>query len=152
MHFAPVGDPAGEAADGEEYGEHRHGNANRAVDDAGIEIDVRIEFALDEVFVAEGHFLQLAGDVEDGVVDVPLVEQPLAHGLDDRRARVEIFVDSVTKAHQPEAARLVLGHVDVFLDVAAVFANLLEHGNAGFIRPAVEWPPQGADSRRNGRK
>src|SRR5688572_26107471 len=59
VHFNPVGDPAGKAAHGKKHREHADGDAEGAVDDAGIEIDVGIELALDKVLVAERDLLQL---------------------------------------------------------------------------------------------
>src|SRR3712207_2446239 len=53
-HLAPLGDPAGQPAEGEEHGEHPRREAHRPVDQAGVEVDVRVELALDEVVVGEG--------------------------------------------------------------------------------------------------
>src|SRR4026209_1316654 len=38
VHFDPVGDPAGEAAHGEEDGKHLDGDVEGPVDDAGVEV------------------------------------------------------------------------------------------------------------------
>ena len=78
VHLDPVGDPAGQAAHGEQHREHLHGNAEGAVDDAGVEIDVGIELPLDEVRVAEGDLLQFLGDVEQRIVDLQLRQQLVA--------------------------------------------------------------------------
>lgn len=51
VHFPPVGDPAGQSAQGKEHGEHVFGDVHYPVDDAGVEIDVGIEFAFDEVWI-----------------------------------------------------------------------------------------------------
>jgi hypothetical protein len=48
-HFHPLRDPARQAADREQHGEHVHRDAERLVDDARVEVDVRVELALDEV-------------------------------------------------------------------------------------------------------
>src|SRR4249919_1692665 len=45
----PVGDPSRGPRDGEHDGEHFRRNAQCLVDDARVEIDVRVELALDEV-------------------------------------------------------------------------------------------------------
>src|SRR5579862_3558547 len=42
-HLLPVRHPAGGARDGEQHGEHRARYPQRAVDDAGVEIDIGIE-------------------------------------------------------------------------------------------------------------
>src|SRR5262245_50296041 len=49
VHLDPVGNPAGEAAHGEEHSEHANRDPEGAVDDTGVEIDVGIELALDEI-------------------------------------------------------------------------------------------------------
>ena len=43
VHLAPVRDPAGQAPDREQHGEHAGREAHRLVDDAGVEVDVRVE-------------------------------------------------------------------------------------------------------------
>ena len=67
-HLAPLGDPAGQPADREQDREHADREAERAVDEPAVEVDVRVELALDEVRVAERDLLELAGDVEQLVV------------------------------------------------------------------------------------
>ena len=52
------------------------GNAERAVDDAAVEVDVRVELALDEVAVVERRLLELLGDVEQRIVDAELARAP----------------------------------------------------------------------------
>ena len=68
---------------------------------------------------------KLLGDVEDWIVDVPLGEQLVAGRFDDFRPRIEVLVDAMAEPHQLEIAVLVLGHVNVFLDVAAVLEDAL---------------------------
>jgi hypothetical protein len=38
--------------------------AHRAVDQAGVEVDVRVELALDEVVVVQGDLFEALGDVQ----------------------------------------------------------------------------------------
>src|SRR5690606_11952857 len=45
-HLPPLGDPAGEAADREQHGEHVGGEAHGLVDHAGVEVDDRVELTL----------------------------------------------------------------------------------------------------------
>src|SRR5205085_1444408 len=52
-HLDPLRDPPGSAWDGEEHREHVHRKTHRAIDDARIEIYVRVEPTLDEVFIFE---------------------------------------------------------------------------------------------------
>src|SRR5262245_43080800 len=42
-HLFPVRDPAGQAAEREHHREHVRRDAHRAVDDAAVEVDVRVE-------------------------------------------------------------------------------------------------------------
>src|SRR5690606_5425410 len=49
----PVRHPAGGAADGEHDGEHLGRDLQRLVDDAAVEVDVRVQLALDEVLVLQ---------------------------------------------------------------------------------------------------
>ena len=71
VHFQPLGDPARQAADGEHDGEHVRRDAHGAVDDAAVEVDVRVELAGDEVLVLQRDVLDLLGDVEQRVGDAP---------------------------------------------------------------------------------
>ena len=45
-HLVPMCDPANGARHGKDRGEHRHRQAQRAKDDAGVEIDIGVELAL----------------------------------------------------------------------------------------------------------
>src|SRR5260221_3886326 len=47
-HLLPLRDPADGARERKDAGEHRHGDAQGALHDSGVEIDVRIELALNE--------------------------------------------------------------------------------------------------------
>src|SRR6476619_3879334 len=52
-HLLPVRDPAGQASDREQDGEHLLGAAHRAVNEARVEGDVRVALAIDEEGVGE---------------------------------------------------------------------------------------------------
>ena len=67
-HLLPVRHPAHGARDREHHGEHRARNAERAVDDARVEIHVRVELARDEVFVLERDLLEAQRELEQRVV------------------------------------------------------------------------------------
>ena len=67
-HLFPLRDPAWQAAQCKHDREHLGGNAHRPVDDAAVEIDVRVELALNEVFVAQGDLFQVLGDAQQGVM------------------------------------------------------------------------------------
>src|SRR5262247_3579387 len=52
-HLFPLADPAHRARHREQCGEHAGREAHRLQDDAGIEIDVRVQLAVDEVAVVQ---------------------------------------------------------------------------------------------------
>src|SRR5512139_14674 len=91
QHLVPLRDPAGGARHREQRGEHAGGDAHRAEDDAGIEVDVGVELALDEVVVLQRDAFELERDLELRIVaQVELVEHLVAGVADDRRARVHV--------------------------------------------------------------
>src|SRR5215213_4832256 len=104
-HLEPLGDPAARARDREQDGEHAHGHPERLVDQARVEVDVRVELALDEVLVLERDLLELQGDLEQRV-DAGDLEDVVRRLLDDPRPRVVVLVDPVAEAHQALLALL----------------------------------------------
>ena len=83
-HLVPMGNPADRAGDGENRREHRRRQPQGAEDDAGIEIDVGIELALDEVIVGEDDALQLHRQLEERIAleDQYFVERKLYPNVD----------------------------------------------------------------------
>ena len=148
--FFPVGDPAGEASDGEHDGEHIGGDADGAQDDAAVEVNVGVEFAVDEVLVFEGLFFEVAGDVEEGVEDVEFGENAVGHIFEEFGAGVVIFVDAVAEAHEADAGAFLLGHFDIFFGGETAVVNLAEHFEDFDIGTAVEGAPEGADAGGDG--
>src|SRR6267143_1646977 len=73
-HLFPLRDPAGSARNREQNGKHGHRETHRLINEAGVEIHVGIELALDEVVVLESDALALESDFEEGV---------FAHELED---------------------------------------------------------------------
>src|SRR5208282_1032698 len=67
QHLLPLSDPARSARDREEDGEHRHRETHRLIDEAGVEIDVGIEAAGDEVIVFERDALAFERDIDQRV-------------------------------------------------------------------------------------
>src|SRR5688500_6837468 len=107
-HFLPVRDPTDGARDREHHCEHRMRDTDRAVDDARIEIDVRIQLALDEVFVLERNLFELERELEQRVVGLAeLREHLVAHRANDRRAWSEVLIDAMAEAHQTKFVVLV---------------------------------------------
>src|SRR5260221_116870 len=73
-HFLPLCEPSGRAWNREENREHGHREAHRLIDKAGVEVHVRVELALDEIFVFEGDAFALECDFEERI---------LAHEFED---------------------------------------------------------------------
>ena len=94
--------PAHRARDGEQHGEHRHREAERLVDQAGVEVDVGVQLVVDEVRIGQCGFLQLQRDVEQGVLARHLKDF-VGGLLDDRRPRVVVLVDPVAEAGEASA-------------------------------------------------
>src|SRR5690606_3957028 len=57
-HLHPLRNPADRAREREDAREHRRRDAQRALHDAGVKVDVGIELALDEVLVLQRDALQ----------------------------------------------------------------------------------------------
>src|SRR5262249_34964935 len=139
---------AGHSPDGEDYGEHVRGNANSPHDDSAVEIDVGIELSLDEVLVRERLLLELPRDVEKGVLDAKLGKHLVGGSLEYPRARVEVLVDAMTEAHQPEAALGLFRQLDRMVGRHPSVVDLLKHVKNRDIGSAMEWTPEGTDRRR----
>ena len=99
-----VREPARRARNREQHGEHLDGEAHRLVDQARVEVDVRVEAARDEVVVGQGDLLELQRDVEQRVLAGDR-EDVVGRLLDDRRTRVEVLVDAVAESLELGLAR-----------------------------------------------
>src|SRR5258708_38718033 len=89
-HFLPMGNPSCGARDGEHDREHGTRNSESAVDDARIEIDVRVQLARYKVVVFEGDFLELQGKLEQRVIALThLFKHPVRDAPHDIGARVD---------------------------------------------------------------
>src|SRR6267378_7879175 len=98
-HLFPLRDPAGSAGNGEEDGKHGHRETHRLINEAGVEVHVGVELALDEVIVLEGDALALESDFEERVLAHEL-EDFVRDVLDDARAGIVILVDAMAEAHE----------------------------------------------------
>ncbi len=140
-----MGNPANSTRQGKDDGEHAGRNADGLEDDARVEVHVRIQVALGEVRIVEGNLFQLHGQIQLWIVDTQLAQHLVAGLLHDLCARVEVLVDAMPEAHQLERIVLVLGLRQEFLDVRYV-ADLVQHGEYGFVRAAVCRSPQSGDA------
>ena len=148
-HLLPLRDPSRQPAEGKHDREHVGRDAHRPVDDAAVEVDVRIELTLDEERVLQGHLLQSLGDLEQRIIHAQLRQHLVRRLLEDLGARVEVLVHPMAEAHEPERRALILGQTDVLLEVAAILPDHLQHLDDLLISPAVQRTPEGEDARRN---
>ncbi len=145
----PVGDIARDPADRKHRGKHVHRNTDRAHDDAGVEIDVRVEFAGDEVVILERGLLKVLRNLEERIVDPELSEQRAAGLTDDLGPRVEVAIHGVTKAHEAIGFAAGFGGRDEAAAVVPLVVNRLEHVHDGGVGPAVQRTREGADAGRD---
>src|SRR3990172_13277828 len=147
--FEPVSDPAGQAPEHEHDGEHLGRDAHRAVDDAAVEVYVRVQLTLDEVLVLERGFFHLLGEVEQRVVDTELLEYFVRGFFEQLRARIEVLVHAVAETHEALFAFAALHVVEEFLAIAALGRDRVEHFDHALVRAAVARAPQRAHTRRD---
>src|SRR5207244_832596 len=104
-HLDPLREPARGARNGEQHREHIYRQAHRLIDYAGVEVHIRIELTLDEVFIFERDPFQLERDVEQWIFSGDL-ENFVGYLLDYLRARVVVLINAVPESHQSELTRL----------------------------------------------
>ena len=149
VHFLPVGNPAGEATDSEHHGKHVRGDAHGAVENAGVEVHVRVKFALDEVFVLEGGVFEFQGDVQERVVNVFAFEYLVHEFLQDLGARVVTLVHAVAESGKAERVVLVLGLGHHLFNRHAALLDAQKRFEHGLVGATMERTPQGADAGAN---
>src|SRR6266849_342789 len=144
-HLVPLRDPADGARDGEQYCKHRDRDAHRLEDDAGIEVDVGIELALDEVRVLESDALKLHGKIEERLIaDAELVEHLVAVLAQNLRARIVVLVDAMAEPHEAGVAVLFLDALQELRN-AVLGADLRQHLEDGLVGTAMRRTPQRGD-------
>jgi hypothetical protein len=152
VQLHPLRDPAGQAPEREDRGEHVGRRADRVVDHARVEVDVRVELALDEVVVLQRDLLELHRDLEQLGLHAELLEHLGARLLDDLHARVEVAVDAVAEAHQPRGVVAALRALDELPRRDPLVADLGEHLDHLLVGAAVAAPPERVDARRHRRE
>src|SRR5260221_12475904 len=80
-HLLPLRDPADGAREREGAGEHRHRDAQRPLHDAGVEVDVGIKLAAEEIIVLHRDSLEVQCKVEQAAVLQPQLVQRLVARL-----------------------------------------------------------------------
>src|SRR5690606_572262 len=118
QHLVPLSDPAHRTRQREDGSEQRGRNADGALNDAGIEVHVRVELALDEVRIFQRNALEFHGQLEQRIVfQAQCGEHFLAGFLHELGTRIVVLVDTMAKAHQAYAGALVLHLLHELADV-----------------------------------
>ena len=138
--------PAYGTRHGKDHGEHGRRNAHRFQNNARVEIDVRVEFLLDEVRVVQRDVFQLHRHFQQIIFGAQLFQHFVAGLTHNGRARVVVFVNTVTEAHQTEGVILVFRAAHELRNVLNG-ADLFQHLKCCFVRAAVRRSPQGGDTR-----
>ena len=138
-------DPARQPAEGEQHGEHPGRKAHRPIDHPGIEVDVRVELALNEVVVGQRDLFHGLGDVEQLVISTQLAEDLVGLLLDDSGARIVILVNPVAEAHQLDPVLAVFDLADECVHIATAGTDLLQHLQHRLVGATVQWAPQRVD-------
>src|SRR5690242_11562827 len=133
-HLFPLRDPAGSARNREEDREHRHRETHRLINQAGIEVHVGIELALDEVIVFEGDAFTFESDFQERVLAHEF-EDFISNVFDDAGAGIVVLVDAMAEAHEFDFTGFnALDELRDFLNGA----DLHEHAENFFIGAAME--------------
>src|SRR3546814_16841543 len=91
------------ARDREQDGEHARRETHGLQDDAGIEIHVGIQLALDEIIVLQRDPLQLHRHVEEWLVlDTQGIADPMAGLLHSLVPGLVVLINAMTEAHHPQ--------------------------------------------------
>src|SRR5215204_5480429 len=148
-HLHPLGHPTRGAGYGEHDGEGVCRYTQGFVDEAGVEVDVGIEFAAREVVVVERPLFELDRDVEQRALLVRGLEHLVDVAADDPGPRVVVLVHPVAEAHETLVALL-----DALEEVGNVvgIAHALEHPEDRDVGPAVQRPVQSGAARGYGRE
>src|SRR5260370_13769942 len=132
-HLFPLRDPPGSARNREQYWKHRHREPHRLINEAGVKIDVGLQFALHEVIVFEGNTFALQCDFEERVLAHEL-EHFIRDVFDDAGSGIVILVHAMAESHEFHFPGLdALNEVGIFLDEA----NVHDHMKYYFIAAAV---------------
>ena len=116
------------------------------IDEAGVEVHVGVELALDKVFVLEGDALAFEGDFEERVL-AHQVEDLVGHAFDDAGTRIIVLVNAMAEAHQLGFAGFdALDEIGNFLHRA----DFHQHAQDFFVGASVKRPVERSDSRCSG--
>src|SRR5512132_1034167 len=96
-HLVQLRDPPDGPRERENRREKLHRNADRLLHDAGVEIDVRVQLALDEVVVLERDLLERHRQLEQRIVaESELAQHLVARLAHQLGARIVVLVDAMS--------------------------------------------------------
>ena len=84
VHFHPVCNPTRQPPHREQDREHLHGNADRSIDNAGVEVDVGIQLPLNKVRIVESDRFEFLSHLEQRIINRKLGEQFVACFFDGK--------------------------------------------------------------------
>jgi hypothetical protein len=138
--LVPVSEPASKTGKSEHDSEHLGGDAEGLVYNSGVEVNVGVEFAVNEVAVSESNLFECHGNVDEGFA-THNGEDIVGDLADNSGSGVVALVDAVTKAHKH--LFLVLDALDERGDVLNV-TNLLKHAEHGLVGTTVAGAVEGS--------
>src|SRR5699024_10710755 len=144
--------PSWQTTDCEQYGEEVSWEAHCAVDQAGVEVYVRVELAGDEVIISQCNFFQLDCQIRK-IVATEMLEDLVCGLLDDCCTWIVVLVNAVYEADEVDAVFLVLDFVHELGCVATVVAlDVYEHLQNSLVCATVQWAGQSVDATSDGDK
>ena len=122
---------------------------HRAIDQAGIEVHIRIQLSFDEVLVRKGNALQFKSNFHV-LCHARDLQHVIAQPFHDSGPRVVALVDAVAETHQFVLALAALYQFDERRNILRM-VDFSEHPQDGFIRAAVQRAVQRRDASCNRR-
>ena len=127
-----MSDPSDSSSYREDNGKHAGRYTHGFKDDTRVKIDVRVELLLNKIRVFQGDLFESLGDFEEGIIDSELGLYFVGCLLHNLGPRIEVFVDSVPKSHQPERVIFIFCSGDKLVNPRDV-ADFCEHIEHGFV-------------------
>ena len=149
VHFLPVGNPARQTTNGKHHREHVRRDAHGAVENARVEVHIRVKLTCNEVIVLESGFFELDSHIQKRIVNVFAFKNLVHELLEHFSTRVVALVNTMTKAGETERIVLVLGLVHHLFNRHAALLDAEERFEHSLVCTTVERAPQGANAGAN---
>jgi hypothetical protein len=137
----PVSQPSRQSGKSKHNCEHFSWDAERLVDNAGIEINVRVKLALNEEIVGKSDTLEFHSNI-NLVFATDNAENIFCNLADNSSARIIVFIDSVSETHQN-----FLSVFDILNELRNRIdgADLIKHTEYGFVGTTVAGSVKSSD-------